>query len=77
MNHNTPIPCVFQEGSENEEEEREEEEEENTDYLTDSNKENETDDESNVRCGVYLSVAWVCLCVCCVPNRPVLTHGRR
>ncbi|KAL0962718.1 hypothetical protein UPYG_G00344410 [Umbra pygmaea] len=38
---------VFQEGSENEEEEREEEEEENTDYLTDSNKENETDDESN------------------------------
>ncbi|XP_062339039.1 regulator of nonsense transcripts 2 isoform X2 [Osmerus eperlanus] len=36
-----------EEGSENEEEEREEEEEENTDYLTDSNKENETDDESN------------------------------
>nr|XP_029526924.1 regulator of nonsense transcripts 2-like [Oncorhynchus nerka] len=32
-----------EEGSENEEEEREEEEEENTDYLTDSNKENETD----------------------------------
>ncbi|XP_018602826.1 regulator of nonsense transcripts 2 isoform X2 [Scleropages formosus] len=36
-----------EEGSENEEEEREEEEEENTDYLTDSNKENETDDENN------------------------------
>uniref|UniRef100_A0A668SSQ0 Regulator of nonsense transcripts 2 n=1 Tax=Oreochromis aureus TaxID=47969 RepID=A0A668SSQ0_OREAU len=36
-----------QEGSENEEEEREEEEEENTDYLTDSNKENETDEENN------------------------------
>ncbi|XP_031438535.1 regulator of nonsense transcripts 2 isoform X2 [Clupea harengus] len=36
-----------EEGSENEEEEREEEEEENTDYLTDSNKENETDDETN------------------------------
>ncbi|KAM6987187.1 regulator of nonsense transcripts 2 isoform 2-T2 [Aplochiton taeniatus] len=35
-----------EEGSENEEEEREEEEE-NTDYLTDSNKENETDDETN------------------------------
>uniref|UniRef100_A0A3B4UZG5 Regulator of nonsense transcripts 2 n=1 Tax=Seriola dumerili TaxID=41447 RepID=A0A3B4UZG5_SERDU len=34
-------------GSENEEEEREEEEEENTDYLTDSNKENETDEENN------------------------------
>uniref|UniRef100_A0A671Y7R6 Regulator of nonsense transcripts 2 n=1 Tax=Sparus aurata TaxID=8175 RepID=A0A671Y7R6_SPAAU len=33
--------------SENEEEEREEEEEENTDYLTDSNKENETDEENN------------------------------
>ncbi|XP_029283900.1 regulator of nonsense transcripts 2-like isoform X1 [Cottoperca gobio] len=33
-------------GSENEEE-REEEEEENTDYLTDSNKENETDEENN------------------------------
>ncbi|XP_019898460.2 regulator of nonsense transcripts 2 isoform X2 [Esox lucius] len=39
--------CVFQEGSENEEEDREEEEEENTDYLTDSNKENETDEENN------------------------------
>lgn len=36
-----------QEGSDNEEEEREEEEE-NTDYLTDSNKENETDEENNV-----------------------------
>ncbi|KAJ8381550.1 hypothetical protein SKAU_G00023280 [Synaphobranchus kaupii] len=36
-----------EEGSENEEEEREEEEEENTDYLTDSNKENETDEETN------------------------------
>uniref|UniRef100_A0A3Q1HP10 UPF2 regulator of nonsense mediated mRNA decay n=1 Tax=Acanthochromis polyacanthus TaxID=80966 RepID=A0A3Q1HP10_9TELE len=35
------------EGSENEEEEREEEDEENTDYLTDSNKENETDEENN------------------------------
>uniref|UniRef100_A0A8C9XP43 Regulator of nonsense transcripts 2 n=1 Tax=Sander lucioperca TaxID=283035 RepID=A0A8C9XP43_SANLU len=35
------------EGSENEEEEREEEEEENTDYLTDSNKENETDEDNN------------------------------
>ncbi|KAG8440022.1 hypothetical protein GDO86_005988 [Hymenochirus boettgeri] len=32
--------------SENEEEEREEEEEENTDYMTDSNKENETDEEN-------------------------------
>lgn len=38
-----------QEGTDNEEEEREEEEEENTDYLTDSNKENETDEENNVR----------------------------
>lgn len=37
----------MQEGSENEEEERDEEEE-NTDYLTDSNKENETDEENNV-----------------------------
>ncbi|XP_036376152.1 regulator of nonsense transcripts 2-like isoform X1 [Megalops cyprinoides] len=37
-----------EEGSENEEEEREEEEEENTDYLTDSNKENETDEENDV-----------------------------
>uniref|UniRef100_A0A6Q2ZNT8 Regulator of nonsense transcripts 2 n=2 Tax=Esox lucius TaxID=8010 RepID=A0A6Q2ZNT8_ESOLU len=36
-----------EEGSENEEEDREEEEEENTDYLTDSNKENETDEENN------------------------------
>lgn len=36
-----------QEGSDNEEEERDEEEE-NTDYLTDSNKENETDEENNV-----------------------------
>lgn len=35
-----------EEGSDNEEEEREEEEE-NTDYLTDSNKENETDEETN------------------------------
>ncbi|XP_066561139.1 regulator of nonsense transcripts 2 isoform X1 [Amia ocellicauda] len=37
-----------EEGSENEEDEREEEEEEeeNTDYLTDSNKENETDEEN-------------------------------
>lgn len=52
------IPCQLtrcdlllfsQEGSENEEEEREEDEEENTDYLTDSNKENETDEENNVR----------------------------
>ncbi|KAJ8006494.1 hypothetical protein DPEC_G00107830 [Dallia pectoralis] len=41
--------CVLPEGSENEEEDREEEEEEeeNTDYLTDSNKENETDEENN------------------------------
>lgn len=45
-----------QEGSENEEEEREEEEEENTDYLTDSNKENETDEENNVSNGK-------CLCI--------------
>lgn len=45
---------VPQEGSENEEEEREEEEEENTDYLTDSNKENETDEENNVR--LYMSL---------------------
>ncbi|MBN3315558.1 RENT2 protein, partial [Atractosteus spatula] len=35
-----------EEVSENEEEDREEEEEENTDYLTDSNKENETDEEN-------------------------------
>ncbi|XP_043086601.1 regulator of nonsense transcripts 2-like [Puntigrus tetrazona] len=35
-----------EEASDNEEEEREEEEE-NTDYLTDSNKENETDEENN------------------------------
>lgn len=35
------------EGSDNDEEEREDEEEENTDYLTDSNKENETDEENN------------------------------
>lgn len=39
---------MFQEGSDNEEEEGEEEEEENTDYLTDSNKENETDEENTV-----------------------------
>lgn len=44
---NNQFFCL-QEGSENEEEEREEEEEENTDYLTDSNKENETDEENNV-----------------------------
>ncbi|KAG9489908.1 hypothetical protein GDO78_005690 [Eleutherodactylus coqui] len=36
----------FLDASENEEE-REEEEEENTDYMTDSNKENETDEENN------------------------------
>ncbi|XP_028669619.1 LOW QUALITY PROTEIN: regulator of nonsense transcripts 2 [Erpetoichthys calabaricus] len=35
-----------EEASENEEEEGEEEEEENTDYMTDSNKENETDEEN-------------------------------
>ncbi|XP_036208244.1 regulator of nonsense transcripts 2 isoform X7 [Myotis myotis] len=35
-----------EEGSDNDEEEGEEEEEENTDYLTDSNKENETDEEN-------------------------------
>ncbi|XP_029472669.1 regulator of nonsense transcripts 2 [Rhinatrema bivittatum] len=35
-----------EDGSENEDEEGEEEEEENTDYLTDSNKENETDEEN-------------------------------
>lgn len=39
----------LQEGTDNEEESREEDEEENTDYLTDSNKENETDEENNVR----------------------------
>uniref|UniRef100_A0A673AEY5 Regulator of nonsense transcripts 2 n=1 Tax=Sphaeramia orbicularis TaxID=375764 RepID=A0A673AEY5_9TELE len=43
--------CVYifflQEGSDNDDDEREEEEEENTDYLTDSNKENETDEENN------------------------------
>uniref|UniRef100_A0A7N6B013 Regulator of nonsense transcripts 2 n=1 Tax=Anabas testudineus TaxID=64144 RepID=A0A7N6B013_ANATE len=44
-----------QEGSENEEEEREEEEEENTDYLTDSNKENETDEENNFHFHVFYS----------------------
>lgn len=37
----------FQEGSDDEDE-GEEEEEENTDYLTDSNKENETDEENAV-----------------------------
>uniref|UniRef100_A0A3B4XT69 Regulator of nonsense transcripts 2 n=1 Tax=Seriola lalandi dorsalis TaxID=1841481 RepID=A0A3B4XT69_SERLL len=41
------LKCLYPDGSENEEEEREEEEEENTDYLTDSNKENETDEENN------------------------------
>ncbi|XP_013930028.1 PREDICTED: regulator of nonsense transcripts 2 [Thamnophis sirtalis] len=35
-----------EEGSENDDDEGEEEEEENTDYLTDSNKENETDEEN-------------------------------
>uniref|UniRef100_G3UN69 Regulator of nonsense transcripts 2 n=1 Tax=Loxodonta africana TaxID=9785 RepID=G3UN69_LOXAF len=35
-----------QEGSDNDDDEGEEEEEENTDYLTDSNKENETDEEN-------------------------------
>ncbi|XP_036110485.1 regulator of nonsense transcripts 2 isoform X5 [Molossus molossus] len=35
-----------EEGSDNDEDEGEEEEEENTDYLTDSNKENETDEEN-------------------------------
>ncbi|XP_036308913.1 regulator of nonsense transcripts 2 isoform X7 [Pipistrellus kuhlii] len=35
-----------EEGSDNDEEEGEEDEEENTDYLTDSNKENETDEEN-------------------------------
>ncbi|XP_072309952.1 regulator of nonsense transcripts 2 isoform X3 [Eucyclogobius newberryi] len=35
------------EGSDNDDEEHEEEEEENTDYQTDSNKENETDEENN------------------------------
>ncbi|KAK7896803.1 hypothetical protein WMY93_022128 [Mugilogobius chulae] len=35
------------EGSDNDDDEREEEEEENTDYQTDSNKENETDEENN------------------------------
>lgn len=45
--------CSQQEGSENEEEEREEEDEENTDYLTDSNKENETDEENNVRFNIW------------------------
>ncbi|TRZ02758.1 hypothetical protein DNTS_029156 [Danionella cerebrum] len=39
-------PEEEEEGSENEEEEHEDEEE-NTDYLTDSNKENETDEENN------------------------------
>lgn len=42
----------MQEGSENEEEDHDEEEE-NTDYLTDSNKENETDEENNV------SIRWL------------------
>lgn len=37
-----------EEGSDNDEDEGEEEEEENTDYLTDSNKENETDEENTV-----------------------------
>uniref|UniRef100_A0A2K5DKA5 UPF2 regulator of nonsense mediated mRNA decay n=1 Tax=Aotus nancymaae TaxID=37293 RepID=A0A2K5DKA5_AOTNA len=35
-----------EEGSDNDDDDREEEEEENTDYLTDSNKENETDEEN-------------------------------
>lgn len=39
---------TLQEGSDNDDEEGEEEEEENTDYLTDSNKENETDEENTV-----------------------------
>lgn len=45
---------LFQEGSDNEEEEGEEEEEENTDYLTDSNKENETDEENTVCISFWL-----------------------
>lgn len=47
---------LLQEASENEEEDREEEEEENTDYLTDSNKENETDEENNVRLDTLLFI---------------------
>lgn len=53
--------CIFQEGSDNEEEEGEEEEEENTDYLTDSNKENETDEENTV-CIVALD-KWIDSCI--------------
>ncbi|CAH2275598.1 regulator of nonsense transcripts 2 isoform X1 [Pelobates cultripes] len=41
-----------EDASENEDDEQEEEEEENTDYLTDSNKENETDEENTV-CVVF------------------------
>lgn len=52
---------IFQEGSDNEEEEGEEEEEENTDYLTDSNKENETDEENTV-CIVALD-EWIGFCI--------------
>lgn len=52
---------IFQEGSDNEEEEGEEEEEENTDYLTDSNKENETDEENTV-CFVTLD-KWIVFCI--------------
>lgn len=52
---NSGLPS--QEGSDNDEEEREreEEDEENTDYLTDSNKENETDEENTVRLHLCLS----------------------
>lgn len=67
--------CIFQDGSDNEEEEGEEEEEENTDYLTDSNKENETDEENTV-CIVALDrwndscifgfLYWMFFCQCCL-----------
>uniref|UniRef100_A0A9L0KCX2 UPF2 regulator of nonsense mediated mRNA decay n=1 Tax=Equus asinus TaxID=9793 RepID=A0A9L0KCX2_EQUAS len=43
---NSKSPNVCIEGSDNDDDEGEEEEEENTDYLTDSNKENETDEEN-------------------------------
>lgn len=54
-----------QEASDNEEEERDEEEEENTDYLTDSNKENETDEENNVR-----ALVLACSSACLIYNLP-------
>lgn len=70
------IHWLFQEGSDNEEEEGEEEEEENTDYLTDSNKENETDEENTV-CIVALD-KWIDFRILvfteCVLPMPLITY---